>query len=64
MPDAKTALTLEPMSTTGLHTDVEANAVLASCYAYAGDTLAALQHIDAAIVIAEGHYPEEDLLTI
>ena len=62
IPDAKAVLALEPMSIPGLHTDVEANTVLASCYAYDGHTSAALQHIDAAIVIVEEEgYPEEEI---
>ena len=45
-----------------MHTDVEANAVLAACYAYDGDTPAALQHIEAAIAIAGAEsYPEEEI---
>ena len=54
--DARGALALEPVVSSGWHTDVEANVVLAVCYApAAGERLAALQHIDAAISIAEGH---------
>ena len=61
IPDAKAALSLEPLSLPQLATDVEANGVLAQCYAHEGNTSAALQHIDAAIERAEEYYQEEDL---
>ena len=50
--DAQVALSLEPQFVLGFHTDAEANIVLAACYEY-GDNPAALQHLDAAIDIAE-----------
>ena len=54
IPDAQVALSLEPQFVSGLHTDVESNYLLAACYEY-DDDLAALQHLDAAIDIAEEH---------
>ena len=60
--DAQGALALEPVVSPGWHTDVEANVVLADCYAVAGERLTALQHAEAAIHIAEGNgYSEADL---
>ncbi len=55
IPDAKAALTMEPTTSPGFHTDVEANVTLATCYEYASNYMAALQHIDAAIAIGEEH---------
>ena len=60
--DAKAALTMEPETTSGFHTDVEANVVLANCYQYYGDYMAALQHLDASIAIGEEHHYEEATL--
>ena len=57
--DAKAALTMEPETTPGFHTDVEANVVLATCHQTYGDYMAALQHLDAGIAIGEEHHYEE-----
>ena len=57
--DAKAALTMEPETIRGFHTDVEANVVLVTCYQYYGDYMAALQHLDAGIAIGEEHHYEE-----
>ena len=64
--DAQTALMLEPVAATGTHTDFIANWLLASCYEH-DNKLAALQHLDAAIAIAEkygikGEYVPELML--
>ena len=60
--DAQMALALEPQLAGGYHSDAESNAVLASCYFAQGDLLLALQHIEAAIEIAELHqYSTPDL---
>ena len=53
--DAKTALTLEPEGVPGYHTDVTANIILYRCYFIDGNTTAALQHVDAALSLAEEH---------
>ena len=53
--DAKAALTMEPETAPGIHSDVVANGVLAKCYAEGGNLLGTLQHIEAAIAIAEEH---------
>lgn len=53
--DAKTALALEPVSTDGYHTDIEANIILAGCYAQEGNYLIALQHTNAAYSLATEH---------
>ena len=50
--DAKAALAMEPQSATGIHTDAEANYILASCYAYNGQHLLALQHAEVALGIS------------
>ena len=50
--DAKAALAMEPQSTTGIHSDAEANYILASCYAYDGQHLLALQHAVVALGIS------------
>ena len=60
--DAQVALTMEPDIHPGLHTDVEANIVLATCYEYAANYMAALQHLEAAIAIAEEHQYDEALI--
>ena len=60
--DAIAALSMEPAEAPGFHTDVEANSMLSSCYAVNGEWTAALQHIDAAIAIAqEAGYPDLDM---
>ncbi len=60
--DAKAALAMAPESVVGFHTDAEANTLLANCYELEGDLLAALQHLEAAIAIAEENsYLEIDL---
>ena len=53
--DAKTALTLEPESAPGYHTDVEANTILYLCYYNNGNTTAAIQHVDATLSLAKEH---------
>ena len=53
--DAKIALTMEPASSDGFHTDIEANIILTRCYTEQGDHLAALQHADAAHALAIEH---------
>ena len=60
--DAKTALTMEPETGPGWHTDVLANIILANCHGYYGDYMAALQHLEAAIAIGEEHLYEEATL--
>ena len=60
--DAQLALTMEPEIYPGMHTDVEANLTLAYCYEYAGNYMAALQHLEAAIAIAEEHQYDEALI--
>ena len=60
--DAKAALTMEPETAPGFHTDVEANVVLANCHEYYGDYMAALQHLEAGIAIGEEHHYEEATL--
>ena len=60
--DAQMALALEPQLAEGYHSDAESNNVLANCYFAQGDLLLALQHIEAAIEIAELHqYSTPDL---
>ena len=60
--DAKTALALEPASGPGSHTDVEANTILYLCYFIDDNMTAALQHVDAALSLAEEHsYPPEEI---
>ena len=46
------ALAMEPATGNGIHTDAQANAILAGCYAQQGNHLQALQHADAALEIA------------
>ena len=53
--DAKIALTLEPESAPGYHSDVEANTALYLCYFFDDNKTAALQHVDAALSLAEEH---------
>ena len=56
--DAKAALAMEPKKAHGIHTDVEANFILASCYAQNGNYLSALQHAEATLEMASIHaYP-------
>ena len=43
---------MEPQSGNGIHTDAEANYILASCYAYDGQFLLALQHAEAGLSIS------------
>ena len=50
--DAEAALAMKPHSGTGIHTDAEANYILASCYAYDGQFLLALQHAEAGLSIS------------
>ena len=57
--DAKAALTMEPETALGVHTDVSANMVLADCYDYVANYMTALQHLEAAIAIAEEHQYDE-----
>ena len=52
MEDARAALAMEPATGDGIHTDAQANAILAGCYAQQGNHLQALQHADAALEIA------------
>ena len=61
--DAQIALTMEPESAQGIHTDVEANYILATCYHQAeGNHQLALQHMEASIAIATEHqYPQAKL---
>ena len=62
MDDARKALSMKPASGSGIHTDVEANIVLASCLFDEGNHLLALQHADAAIDIATEHqYPDTEM---
>ena len=63
--DAKAALTMEPDAGEGIHTDAEANYILAICYAQQSDYLLALQHAEIAPEIAEeNHYTAIDLETM
>ena len=63
--DAKAALTMEPQEEEGFHTDVQANDILASCYAQQGEYLLALQHAEATLEIAnDNNYSETELETI
>ena len=52
LTDGKAALAMGPESGTGIHTDAEANYILASCYAYDGRYLLALQHAEAGLSIS------------
>ena len=52
LTDAKAALGMEPQGGAGIHTDAEANYILASCYAYDGQYLLALQHAEAGLSIS------------
>ena len=61
--DAKIALEMEPQSTIGIHTDAEANYILASCYAYEGNYLQALQHAEAASQISIENEYENDVIS-
>ena len=53
--DAKAALTMEPATGEGSHTDIEANIILVGCYIQQGNNLSALQHADAAYALATKH---------
>ena len=65
MEDARAALAMEPATGDGIHTDAQANAILAGCYAQQGNHLQALQHADAALEIASKHrYRNSDLETL
>ena len=59
--DAKVALAMEPEKGDGIHTDVEANLILAICNYRQGQYMIALQHAESAIGIAtrEGYKDEE-----
>ena len=60
--DAKIALTLEPKSGPGYHTDADAHTVLYLCYFIDGNMTAALQHVDAALLLAKEHsYPPGEI---
>ena len=52
LTDAKAALAMEPHGGSGIHTDAEANSILANCYAYDGRYLLALQHAEAGLKIS------------
>ena len=57
--DAKAALSMEPDVGEEIHTDAEANYILASCYAQQDEHLLALQHAEAALEVAkENSYTE------
>ena len=63
--DAKSALAMEPAAEEGFHSDAEANVILASCYAQGDEHLLALQHIEAALEIAEENgYPAGEIETV
>ena len=65
MEDARAALAMEPATGDGIHTDAQANAILAGCYPQQGNHLQALQHADAALEIASKHrYRNSDLETL
>ena len=56
---------MEPTTGAAFHSDVQANAILAGCYAQQEDYLPALQHADAALEIAGKHrYRGSDLETL
>ena len=60
--DAKTALTMEPKSNPGFHTDAQANFILAQCYLVQNNPHQALQHAEAGLVVAnENQYSETDI---
>ena len=62
--DAQLALTMEPESDEGFHTDVDANYILAACYHQAeGNHQLALQHTEASLAIAKEHQiPQPELI--
>lgn len=63
--DAKAALAMEPEKATGLHTDAEANQILANCYAVQGEHLLALQHAEVSLSIAvESGYGDDEVSNI
>ena len=53
--DAQLALSMDPYGAPGLHTDVQANSLLAFCHEYNGNNPAALEHLDATIRLAIEH---------
>ena len=61
--DTKVALEMEPRSAAGFHTDAEANYILASCYAYEGKYLQALQHTEASLQISIENKYENELIS-
>ena len=63
--DANQTLAMTPEYTEGLHTDAEANTILAICYSEMRELLKALQHADAAQQIMREHgYPAEHIETM
>ena len=53
--DANAALAMDPTRSPGFHSDAEAYLVLAVCNQSEGNSVAALQDLDAAIKVAEEH---------
>ena len=62
--DAKAALTMEPESNPGFHTDAQANFILAQCYLIQGWPQRALQHAEASLVIANENQHSETEIAI
>ena len=57
--DAKAALTMDPKKEDGFHIGVQANLILARCYAQKGNYLPALQYAETTLEMAHTHgYPE------
>ena len=60
--DALLTLLLEPASTRGFHTNVEASYILSDCYFWEGDYERSLKHIEDAIKIAKNfQYSDEEI---
>ena len=63
LSDSKAALAMEPESGAGFHTDAEANYILASCHAYDGQFLLALQHAEAGLSISVEQGYKREMIT-
>ena len=63
LADSKAALAMEPESGTGFHTDAEANYILASCHAYDGQLLLALQHAEAGLSISVEQFYKREMIS-
>ena len=63
--DARAALNLEAHFDIGIHTDVEANYILANCYFFAEEYLLSAKHMEAAYEGARLHqYAQDEVDTI